>query len=90
MSVEVGELRLSLSQLERLLAAKVGLPLRRLVLWRRMRLANAPVVSGRNLTEAAHGSGFADSALFSRTTRSMLGVRPDRALLRLRAERQPS
>lgn len=66
--------RLSLSQLERLFGDQVGLSIRRLVLWRRLRLALAMVLRGSNLTDAAHAANFADSAHFSRTVRSMFGI----------------
>lgn len=75
---------LSLSQLERLFGAHVGLPIRRLVLWRRLRLAMALVFEGQTLTGAAHAAGFSDSAHFSRTMRSMFGVRADRSLRHMR------
>lgn len=71
---------LSLSQLERLFAAHVGLSLRRLVRWRRLRLALALAIGGQTLTNAAHAAGFADSAHFSRVVREMFGVRADRTL----------
>lgn len=74
---------LSLSQLERLLSSQVGLPARRLVLWRRLRAAVAAVAEGQNLTSAAHLAGFADSAHLSRTMKAMFGVRADRSLLKL-------
>lgn len=71
---------LSLSQLERLFTAHVGLSVRRLVRWRRLRLALALALGGASLTAAAHGAGFADSAHFSRVMREMFGVRADRTL----------
>jgi len=74
---------LSLSQLERLFNAQLGLPVRRLVLWRRLRLAIRGILLGSTLTDAAHGAGFADAAHFSRTTRSLFGVRADRSLRQL-------
>jgi AraC-like DNA-binding protein len=69
--------QLSLSHLERLFGAQVGLPVRRLVRWRRLRLALFLALSGQSLTSAAHTAGFADSAHFSRTMREMFGVRAD-------------
>ncbi|MBE3027498.1 AraC family transcriptional regulator [Janthinobacterium sp. BJB1] len=75
---------LSLSQLERLFSAQLGLPVRRLVLWRRLRLAIRFILLGSSLTEAAHGAGFADAAHFSRTMRSLFGVRADRSLRQLK------
>ena len=74
---------LSLSQLERLFSAQLGLPVRRLVLWRRLRLAIRFILLGSTLTQAAHGAGFADAAHFSRTMRSLFGVRADRSLRHL-------
>lgn len=73
----------SLSQLERLFSAQLGLPVRRLVLWRRLRLAICFILLGSTLTDASHGAGFADAAHFSRTMRSLFGVRADRSLRRL-------
>ena len=74
---------LSQSQLERLFSAQLGLPVRRLVLWRRLRLAIRFILLGGTLTDAAHGAGFADAAHFSRTMRSLFGVRADRSLRQL-------
>ena len=65
---------LSLSQLERLFAHQLGLPVRRLVLWRRLRIALQLALAGGTLTDAAHGAGFADSAHFSRTMKQLFGV----------------
>lgn len=64
----------SLSQLERLFARQVGLPVRRLVLWRRLRLAMALMLSGSKLTVAAHEAGFADAAHLSRSLKKIFGV----------------
>lgn len=64
----------SLSQLERLFANQLGLPVRRLVLWRRLRVALGLALGASTLTEAAHGAGFADSAHFSRTMKQLFGV----------------
>ncbi|CAI8869670.1 helix-turn-helix domain-containing protein [Pseudomonas chlororaphis] len=71
---------LSLSQLERLFSGHLGLPVRRLVLWRRLRLAMGLVLAGQAITEAAHGAGFADSAHFSRTLKTLFGVTARQAL----------
>lgn len=74
------QVQLSLSQLERLFATHIGLPVRRLVRWRRLRLALVLALAGKSLTTAAHEAGFADSAHFSRVMREMFGVRADRTL----------
>ena len=79
-----GAAHLSLSQLERLVSAQLGLPVRRRVLWRRLRLAIRFILLGSTLTDAAHGAGFADAAHFSRTMRSLFGVRADRSLRQLK------
>lgn len=73
---------LSLSQLERLFSDQVGLSVRRLVLWRRLRLA----LEGESLTRAALDAGFADAAHFSRTMRATFGIRADRNLARLKLQ----
>ncbi len=78
--------QLSLSQLERLFTEHVGLPVRRLVRWRRLRLALALALGGSSLTQAAHDAGFADSPHFSRVMREMFGVRADRTLPGLRLQ----
>jgi AraC-like DNA-binding protein len=53
-----------------------GVPLRRFILWRRLRAAAETAMRGSSLTEAAHAAGFADSAHLSRTFRSMFGIAP--------------
>lgn len=53
-----------------------GVPLRRYVLWCRLRAAVEAAMRGVSLTDAAHASGFADSAHLSRTFRAMFGVAP--------------
>ena len=65
---------LSLSQLERLFTHQLGLPVRRLVVWRRLRVALRLALAGSTLTEAVHAAGFADSAHFSRTMKQLFGV----------------
>jgi AraC family transcriptional regulator len=57
-------------------SAATGLPLRRYVLWCRLRAATAAAMRGLSLTEAAHIAGFADSAHLSRTFRAAFGVTP--------------
>jgi AraC-like DNA-binding protein len=78
--------QLSLSQLERMFSAHIGLSVRRLVRWRRLRLALQLALAGQTLTHAAHDAGFADSAHFSRVMREMFGVRADRTLGGLQAQ----
>lgn len=67
---------LSASRLTHLFTEQVGIPLRRYVLWSRLRAAINRVQAGDDLTGAAHGAGFADSAHLTRTTREMFGLPP--------------
>lgn len=67
---------LSASRLTHLFTVQVGIPLRRYVLWSRLRIAISRVQAGDDLTGAAHGAGFADSAHLTRTTRDMFGLPP--------------
>lgn len=69
-------LGLSSSRLGHLFSAQVGLPFRPYALWLRLQGALAYLARGANLTEAAHGAGFADSAHLTRTFRRMFGVAP--------------
>jgi len=77
------EAALSLSQLERLFSGELGLSVRRLVLWQRLRLALQLALSGYSLTDAAATAGFADSAHLSRSIRQHFGIRADRNLRHL-------
>ncbi|WP_176060529.1 AraC family transcriptional regulator [Paraburkholderia sp. BCC1876] len=54
----------------------IGVPLRRYVLWCRLRAAVEEAMCGSSLTRAAHVAGFADSAHLSRTFRAMFGIAP--------------
>lgn len=67
---------LSASRFTHLFTAQVGIPLRRYVLWSRLRIAITRVQDGDALTGAAHGAGFVDSAHLTRTTREMFGLPP--------------
>jgi AraC-like DNA-binding protein len=66
----------STSRLTHLFTDQVGIPLRRYVLWLRLRIAITRVQAGDDLTDAAHAAGFADSAHLTRTCRDMFGLPP--------------
>jgi AraC-like DNA-binding protein len=66
----------SVSRLTHLFTEQVGIPLRRYVLWLRLRMAITEVLGGADLTDAAHSAGFADSAHLTRTCRDMFGLPP--------------
>ncbi|MBL6748910.1 MAG: helix-turn-helix domain-containing protein [Nevskia sp.] len=71
-----GEVGLSASRLAHLFRGATGIPVRRYILWRRLRAAVQSALQTGNLTEAAHAAGFADSAHLSRTFRAMFGITP--------------
>ncbi len=76
----VRQSQLSASRFRHLFAEEVGLPFRRYVLWRRLRLAVIEIQAGADATAAAHAAGFADLAHFSRTLKAMFGVTASQAL----------
>jgi AraC-like DNA-binding protein len=67
---------LSPGRLIHLFTREMGLPIRRYVLWLRLRDVIISLVAGTTLTEAAHRAGFSDSAHLSRTFRGMFGFPP--------------
>jgi AraC-like DNA-binding protein len=67
---------LSESRLSHLFAERLGTPLRSWRGWFLLCRANLQMFSGYNFTQAAHASGFADAAHFSRTHRNLLSVSP--------------
>lgn len=73
---------LSEGRLIHLFKEQIGIPIRKYILWTRLQVAVEHVVSGQNLTQAAHSGGFADSAHFSRTFSDMFGIRPSDVLVK--------
>jgi AraC-like DNA-binding protein len=67
---------LSAGRLIHLFTDEMGLPIRRYVLWLRLRDVLISLCAGASLTEAAHHAGFSDSAHLSRTFRGMFGFPP--------------
>jgi AraC-like DNA-binding protein len=72
--------RLSPERFRHVFAESYGLPFKRFVLWRRLQTAAAALINGDDATGAAHAAGFADSAHFTRTMKTMLGVQPSQFL----------
>lgn len=70
------EINLSPSRFAHLFRAQVGLPVRRYLLWTRLRNAVQMLGAGESLTTTAHAAGFADSAHLTRTFRQMFGLAP--------------
>ncbi|MEL7155714.1 MAG: AraC family transcriptional regulator [Actinomycetota bacterium] len=79
---------LSEDRLHHLFSTEVGIPIHRYRIWRRLERAMELYFAGANLTEAAHESGFADSAHFSRVFTNMFGEAPSRLLRRYRQDRE--
>jgi AraC-like DNA-binding protein len=67
---------LSPDRFQHLFKQNIGMPVRRYLLWFRIRRVLKAVSEGANLTRAAHEAGFSDSAHFSRTFRAMVGNAP--------------
>lgn len=67
---------LSESRLSHLFSEHVRVPVRRYLLWLRLRDAIHMLAHGGSLTETAYEAGFSDSAHLTRTFRTMLGIAP--------------
>ena len=67
---------LSESRFSHLFTENVRVPVRRYLLWLRLRDAMHLFAKGDSLTEVAHEAGFSDSAHLTRTFRSLLGIAP--------------
>jgi len=67
---------LSESRMQHLFKEQIGVPIRRYILWMRIRHVLDLALAGCSLTLAANQSGFSDSAHFSRTFKSMFGIAP--------------
>lgn len=80
MSRSVG---LSRNRFMTLFSTEIGVPVRRYILWHRLKLAATAIAGGVNLTAAAHAAGFSDSAHFARTMKAMFGVTATECLQRL-------
>ena len=72
------------SRLSHLFKQEISIPLQRYLLWYKVAQAGFNIGRGMPLTEAAEEAGFADSAHYSRTFRSMFGITPSQVLKRSR------
>ncbi|MCR9145534.1 MAG: AraC family transcriptional regulator [bacterium] len=82
LSMIANHIGLSEGRTTHLFKEQVGIPIRRFVMWVRVRRAIAEVARTGSLTEAAHAAGFADQAHFTRTFREMFGFAPKQILSR--------
>ncbi|MDX1756082.1 MAG: helix-turn-helix domain-containing protein [Marinobacter sp.] len=71
---------LSVPRLIQLFRHQVGVPIRRYRQWHRLFITTLGVAQGKSLTQAAVDAGFTDSAHFSHTFRSTLGLKPSDVL----------
>ena len=71
---------LSEPRLSQLFKDTLGVPIRRYRQWHRLFVTAVGVTRGLSLTTAALEAGFTDSAHFSRTFRSILGMTPSAML----------
>jgi AraC-like DNA-binding protein len=67
---------LSPARLRALANEQLGVPLAKLVLWQKVKVASGALLKGLPPAEAAAAAGFADQAHLSRTVRQVLGVTP--------------
>ncbi|MEQ8483977.1 MAG: AraC family transcriptional regulator [Pseudomonadales bacterium] len=70
------QVHLSPSRLSHLFKYHIGVPIRRYVVWARLRTVMAETAAGTSLTRAAHVAGFSDAAHLSRTFRQTFGFAP--------------
>lgn len=71
---------LSTSRFTHLFRAETGLTLSRYLLWTRLLGAIDAIAAGKNMTQAAHAAGFADSPHMSRSFRQVFGITPSELL----------
>jgi AraC family transcriptional regulator len=67
---------LSPDRFRHLFLEQTGIRFRPYILWLRIEIALAAYAANSSLTAASHAGGFADSAHFSRTFKSMFGIAP--------------
>lgn len=67
---------LSPSRFMHLFSQEIGIPVRKYILWQRLRRTLLLMVNSVSITEAAHGAGFTDSSHMNRTFNAMFGITP--------------
>lgn len=68
------EVFLSEGRLTHLFKDEVGIPLRRYLLWKRLKDALDLIINGKDITYAAYEAGFSDSSHLSRTFKETFGI----------------
>jgi AraC-like DNA-binding protein len=69
---------LSPSRLMHLFSEQIGIPIRKYILWQRLRAALLKLANGENITEAAYSAGFTDSPHMNRAFKSNFGITPSK------------
>lgn len=69
---------LSPSRLMHLFSQQIGIPIRKYILWQRLRHALLQLADGITITEAAHAAGFTDSPHMNRIFNAMFGITPSK------------
>jgi len=73
-----GIVYLSPSRFMHLFSEQIGIPVRRFILWQRLKQSLLFLAEGRSITEAAHEAGFTDSPHMNRTFNAMFGITPSK------------
>jgi AraC-like DNA-binding protein len=67
---------LSKSRFMHLFSDQIGIPVRKFILWQRLKHALIHLSEGESITASAHAAGFTDSAHMNRTFKTMFGITP--------------
>lgn len=67
---------LSPDRLSHLFKQEIGIPIRRFILWQKLRVATGVACQGKPLTYAAQEGGFTDSAHFTHSFQKLFGINP--------------
>jgi AraC-like DNA-binding protein len=61
-----------------LFSEQTGIPVRKYILWQRLKCALLQIADEHTITEAAHSAGFTDSSHMNRTFNAMFGITPSK------------
>ncbi|PWN06200.1 helix-turn-helix domain-containing protein [Rhodohalobacter mucosus] len=69
---------LSPGRLMHLFSEQIGIPIRKYILWQRLRAALLKLADGESITEAAYYAGFTDSPHMNRVFKANFGITPSK------------
>lgn len=72
------EVYLSSSRFMHLFSEQIGIPVRKYILWQRLRYALIQLSQGITITESSHAAGFTDSSHMNRSFNAMFGITPSK------------